>query len=243
MATFNTGCGTLHIKNASAVDVGFSVAQPGYVQWVVQAGEPRDIPIPMSKATIYWAEQNKLNTNTKQIQSVVYVESYEKGETIPASQALPRHQNTTNIGYTAFSNWNGNTANETLLSAFNPAKSGVNGTFVLAECSIDASNTLNALLQFAVTTTDPALATPVTANNNVLGGPTSAFNCTTDHNAAMPASTTFREQLLTTGIYDFLKYPLQFLIPPGNGLLLAQGVPSAAGVNQFQCFSWTENSV
>lgn len=97
MATFNTGCGTLHVKNASPVDVGFSIAQAGNVQYVVQAGEPRNIPVVGSKNTIYWSQQTVLNNNGNQQQSVVYVESYESTDTIPDSQSTSPNINTGNF--------------------------------------------------------------------------------------------------------------------------------------------------
>lgn len=241
VATFNSGKGTLHIKNASPVDVGFSLDQSGYVQYVVQAGEPRDIPVPKPRMTVNWSQQNKLNTNSKQIQSVVYVESYECGETIPASQALPRHQNTTNIGFSGSLNTIGGVTFTAVISLFNPANSPVNLIVVsIRGTTRDTGAGQFALLTLSADTTLGAIP-PI---NNTLGGPASQASFQGASGVSAQGVTTIEIQRYTNPtqyVFDLLPFPMQMLIPPGQGLAFNGQLSASVAVSLIM--RWTENPI
>lgn len=239
VATFNTGCGTLHVKNASPIDVGFSLDSANYVQYVVQAGEPRDIPVPRNRSTVYWSQQQKLNTNTKQIQSVVYVESYEKGEVIPTSQALPRHNNQTAIGFSApFNVGNSDGTHPLLYNVFNPATSAMNLTVYLILMSVTAAaNLIFSFNQGA----DNALGTPVTPINHLFNGPNSIASVSVSTGKAAPTATTFRQIFnvpANTPQSFIVPYPDQIVIPPGFNVFVAW--TPAVGNQMNTDFNWTE---
>ena len=243
VATFTTGCGTLHVKNASAVDVLFMLDNSTSYAYVVQAGEPRDIPVPKSRTTVYWSQQQKLNTNTKQMQSVVYVESYEKGEVIPASQALARHTNQTNSGFSA--PWNVGNSDGThplLYNLFNPATSGMNFTLYLILMSLTAASNLTFLFNQGA---DNNLTTNVPIQNHFLGGPASVAHVTNSTGLATPAGTGFRQIFnvpANTPQSGFIPYPDQIIIPPGFNVFVQSSV-LAAGQQMNTDFNWTETPV
>lgn len=245
VVAFKTGCGTLHIKNASPVDVGFALDSSSYVQYVVQAGEPRDIPVLRNRSTVYWSQQQKLKTNSKMIQSVVYVEQYEKGEVIPTSQALARHVNSVNIGYIFNITLTGDGTHWVEALVFNPANSGVNAIFYAATISSAATGFFIVL---GADTSDPTIGTqfPNAGYNQLLGagGFSSASAFETSTTRTNPSGTTIRQETLSTSPnpFDFHQYPDQLEAVPGTGLHLA-ALPTVASTNVNFTFKFTETPV
>src|SRR5713101_1425654 len=136
------GCGKLHIKNASPFDVQFSINNAPTSAMIVQAGEPRTMLVPFPKAIINWTAIGTLQSSSKQLQSVVYVESYNNSETVPDSLALPRHVNAEKLGYSGTANYSIGVGpvGPAALNIFNPGNSGVNGYFYQAREIIHQAN-------------------------------------------------------------------------------------------------------
>lgn len=250
VASFLTGCGTLHVKNASAVDVLFMLDNSPSYAYVVQAGEPRDIPVPKSRSKVFWSQQNKLNTNSKQIQSVVYVESYEKGEVIPASQALARHQNTTQLGFSAILNFGGAAGNtDSWLFVFNPATSGNNATFYEALVNLCFPSTLasgGAQVTLGTRTTDPGSFAVSIANHDLSGPASTMVSEFSTGNTSLNIVTSvkfinFQQNISVLSLFNFISTLDQVKVPPGQGLGIEASIPANTFGSMF--LSWTETPV
>jgi hypothetical protein len=246
LVAFSGGSGKLHIKNASPVDLYFSINNDQYATIVVQAGEPRSIIIPMPRVTMYWSYADQLNTNVKQLQSMVYVEGYQCFEDIPPSHPLPRHFNATSIGYSTNVTQNVSANGKWYaLSLFNPATSSVDALVYSAVFSTTDTVTMAPRLTFV--TTDPDLSgATAQIRNRIIGGPSSQMNATSAENLSNPITSAlgFSDVMQVPAgiIFDFVQSPDEFLLPPGYGVVFQSQIASTSSVTTY-FLKWTETPV
>lgn len=246
VVAFSGGSGKLHIKNASPVDLYFSINNDQYATIVVQAGEPRSLIIPMPRITMYWSYADQLNTNVKQLQSMVYVEAYQCFEDIPPSHPLPRHFNATSIGYsTNVTQPVASNGKWYALSLFNPATSTVNALVYSAVFS--TTDTVTSAPRLTFTNSDPNLGgATAQIRNRIIGGPVSQMHATSSENLTNPvvSGLGFSDvmQVPANTLFDFVQSPDQFLLPPGYGVVFQAQIASTSSVTTY-FLKWTETAI